>query len=794
MESVHNTGKPLQLISYAEKIKDNGKWFEQNCNYVLSRANFSSSAHSIASDVQSRDLPLLYSVFNSKFPAKWFTHITDPLSAESPAHKNFPAKVRPINWLRTNLELLLSEYPRRPFIYQVNNLSDEGYSEYQEQLNQKLQANITEHFQNMLKMQLIQQGILTEDGQPVSEEAAKQVEEALSNLQYPNDIQESFQASYKDKIAIQGQTWLRRTIAESILKPKFLKNFKHWLITGEAYSYKTVNFGSIIYDTVSPLDIRYIKSPENDFIEDAESVARRMRLTVSDIVDRYYDVLKKEMINQLEMRPVLSSSSAFYDHLSANAIKGLHNVYHVTWKGKKCIKYIIDENGEEITVDEDYVLGPNESFIGEDWVNEIYECTKIGDYFVNKRPILYQRNAMNNFSTCKQPYNGRCWSDLHSENIGPLELGIPFLIMGIITNRAIELTIAKSKGKILLIDQNAIPNTQGWTEEKAFYYAEARGYMVLNRNQVGVDKSWNQYQVLDMTLFDSIKQLIDLQQHFKQEWDDILGINRQRKGQTYASDAVGNNERAAFQSTVITDSIFNIYEEFIEKELQGLLDLSRFTNIDGVKKLWNDTELGNQLLEIDPVQYSTTELGVVVESSSEALQVLKALQGDAQAMLQNGAKPSTIAEIRSTLNIASLKAKLKQIEDLQAKAEQAMAANEQEAQKMADERQKEFAEYTAILERATMHEEYDRKEDIELIRAEANMFTFKAADESTPNGVPDILELEAHKLERDKHRDAMAQQNLDRAEKLKTDSEDRKLKREEMKSKEKIAKKKSSTK
>ena len=130
MEKVSNSGKPLQLISYAEK---NDEWYEQNCDYALSRARFSTNTSSIANDQSTdRDLLTLYNVYNSKIPMKWFSHITDPLSATNPSHKNFPAKVRPVNFLRTNLDLLLSEYPRRPFSYQVNNLSDDSYSEYRE--------------------------------------------------------------------------------------------------------------------------------------------------------------------------------------------------------------------------------------------------------------------------------------------------------------------------------------------------------------------------------------------------------------------------------------------------------------------------------------------------------------------------------------------------------------------------------------------------------------------------------------------------------------------------------------
>src|SRR5690606_15762096 len=121
-----------------------------------------------------------------------------------------------------------------------------------------------------------------------------------------------------------------------------------------------------------------------------------------------------------------------------------------------------------------------------------------------------QRNEMNNISACKGPYNGKNFSDDHAENISVLEIGLPFQIMYIIVTRALELTIAKSKGKIVLLDKNVIPTKDGWDEDKFFYYSEALGWGLIDRTKIGVDKSFNQYQVLDLTLFDSIQQLIEL--------------------------------------------------------------------------------------------------------------------------------------------------------------------------------------------------------------------------------------------------------------------------------------------
>ena len=792
MGEITSSGKPMQTLLWADKIKDNGKWFENCCNYYVGVSRFYGRTRSN----DARDLKVLYDVYNAKFPTDWFLQHTDPLSAKDPKHKQFPAKIRPVCILRTNLDLLMAEYPRRPFIYQVNNISDDGYSRYQEELKSQVTSNITEHFRNMLMKQMMQEGLLTEDGQPASEEAVQQVQDRLDSLEIPEGIKSKFSSSYKDAVAIKGQRWLTRIIAESYLRQKLNKCFKHWVIVGETYSFKTIENNQFVYRAISPLMIDYDKSPEEDFIEDGEWVVFEEFVTVSDAVDRYYTELVEDNIKKMEQTTIYNSPTHLYDHLSSTLETSRGNkvrILHTVWKGKKKWGMLTRMNPETqevetIEVDEDYPVDTTTESVEWHWANEIYECTKLShDIYLRKRAFPFQRNSMSNFSKTKLPYNGRKFSDTHSQNVSVMEIGLPLQIMYIIITYTLERTIARSKGKIVLLDQNVIPREEGWDEEKFFYYAEAMGYGLINRNQVGVDKGYNQYQVLDMSLYDSIKQLIDLQMHFKSEWDDLIGINRQRKGQTYASDLVGVNERATFQSTVITDMIFNLFEEWVERELQGILDLTKFLAIDGVYKVWNSTDLNTEILEIEPTEYCSADLGIMVQSSAEAMAIKNKLEGSVQAMLQNNVKPSTILHILKSQNIADLESKLNHIEEIQAKAEQQSAQSQQEAEAAADERKKQFMEYQELLKRGSMQEEYDRKEDIENIRGTFSTFTFQNGDVNS-NGIPDATEVAKLTLEREKFMATLQGQREARVHDAREKEKDRALKGQEIASKEKIAK------
>lgn len=707
------TGRPLQRIPWADKIKEEKQWFKNNVEYYISLSNFNFDG----TGPTRKDLRLLYQVYNNQFPSRWFNHVTDPLSARNPNHKKFPAKVRPVTILRTNLDLLMGEYPKRPFVYQVTNQGEDGYNRYTESLKMKTQANLTEHFVAQMQAEAQAQGV------PMDQVPG------LDEIELPPALKERFSSTYKDAIAIKGQRWMKRAMKEYRIREEFLRMFKDWLIAGRAVSYKGILHGSFKYERISPLNLDYDKSPDNIYIEDGEWAVCRRLWTLSDVTDFFYEQLRDEQFHDLENRSQYKSPIAFYQYLQEtydrDTFTGKIPVYHVVWKGKKHVGFLTypdPQTGKMQTmeVDEDYIVNKE---VGEEvewrWVNEVYEGWRVGDnIYVTLQPIPVQRNEMNNCSACKLPYNGRNYSDLHTENISVLELGLPFQIMYMIVNYTLEKTIAKSKGKIMLIDKNAIPKDPGWDDEKFFYYAEAQGYMLVNRNQMGVDKTWNQYHVLDMSLFDQIKQLIELKNNFKQEWDDVIGITRQRKGETAPSDLKAVTEMGLMQSSVITDMIFNFFEEFTERELQGILDYSKFVNIDGVKSIYNADDFDTELLDIDPNTYAYSELGILMSRSVEELAALNQLKQQLEPMIQQGAKVSTVLEIIQANNVSELKMKLAKIEDLQAAMEQQQSQSEQEAEKAADERKKDFASFENDLKSTLLDKEWDRKDQNTVIKGE----------------------------------------------------------------------------
>ncbi len=262
---------------------------------------------------------------------------------------------------------------------------------------------------------------------------------------------------------------------------------------------------------------------------------------------------------------------------------------------------------------------------------------------------------------------------------------------------------------------------------------------LLSRHQTGVDRSWNQYTTMNMSQLSEIEALSALEDHIVLQWDNTLGINRQRKGQTYTSDGQGVNERAVFQSSVVTDMVFAGFEEFIQRDMQGILDYGKFINASGLRALYNGDLTQTEMLKIDPEDFANAELGLFMMQSKELNDTLNALKTNVQALLQNGAKGSTIIDIYATQNLAELKQMLLKTEAILDAAQNAQAQQEHENAKEIEALRKDFLDYEALIKDRSMNSEYDRKDQHEelKIRLQADL----APEETSPDTNTDAAKL-----------------------------------------------------
>lgn len=726
--------RPSMRVPLSKKIANKFEYTKTVIDYYIGSSFF---LDEIIQGYGARDLRRFYAAYNMQLPEKDFTYVTNPLNSSNPAYKNWPAKLRPYSIIRPNVDLLEGEYEKRPFNFTVKVNNSDAVNRALDEEYSLLLSSLEQQFINELNARQ------ANTGQPSQE------------VELPAKLKAKFSSNYKDERAIMGEAALNIIIDDLFLEETFKRIFKDWLIAGEVYSYKGVQGKELTYERVSPLDFDFDKSPDTEYVEDGQWAVRRMWMTMADIIDNWYDELKDQDIDMIQDTTgsysfrTASSSGFGNNRVDEDLRRSKIPVFHVTWKYLTKIGILSYPNPitgeiEQMEVPETYV--PDKA-AGETvewfWINEVWEGYRIfAGLYVGIQPIPMQRNKANNFSACKLPYNGKKFSEVHADNISIVEMGIPYEELHRVLHFNMERTIAKSKGKIVLLDQNVVPRQNGWTEEKFLYWAEANGWGMINRNQIGVDRGYNQYQVLDLGLYQHIENLVEIMNFVKTEWDELLGITRQRKGKTEASETATGVSNAVYQSSVISERTFSRFEEFVQRDLLGLLDYSKLAWREGHKRLWFGDDMRSMILDISPEQYSETEFGVFVSRSPRDIQSLEIVRQQVQAFAQNGMPPSTIVDVVRARSLSKLQQILREKEVESVEAQQRAAEAENEVAEKIEMIKGQFSELQGLIDERLINIEYDRKEEIEHIKGAYSTYrNVEGTGDNNANDIPDALEV-----------------------------------------------------
>jgi hypothetical protein len=165
----------------------------------------------------------------------------------------------------------------------------------------------------------------------------------------------------------------------------------------------------------------------------------------------------------------------------------------------------------------------------------------------------------------------------------------------------------------------------------------------------------------------------ELIQGVRNDYWDSIGFNRQRFGETYASDGKATQEQAIFRSSLVSYELFRQFKQFEEVDVQGLLDISQFAWVNGKQANYLNSDLRQVFFAVEPEEYSNASLGVFATDSLKAHQDLQMAKQLLQPLSQNGALGSSIIEATTATSISKMKDILLKAENIQRKFEEQKA-------------------------------------------------------------------------------------------------------------------------
>ncbi len=674
-----NQGLPKLRVS---KSKKNAEWGKQAIDGIINNSSFASG--------KSEDFSRNKNYYLGKIDKADYKYVVNPYNHKQYADK-FPAKIRNYNIIRPIIDLLLGEKAKRPRQLQVLCLNPDAIDIKKELQYKEVLKGLQQMFINSLNELGMETGMETQE------------------VESPIDIEAKFSAKYKDERAALGQDIYEYLDWFLNLDDLYQQAFKEWLINGKIVSFKESAFNDVDYQIIPAEDFDHDRSGSLRYIEDGAWGVHMKRMTVSDVVDRFHDDLTETQLDFLENPNEYQDNdmpSFTLGHIENSSHSNytdndrIVNVYHVAFKALKKIGILtyIDENGtiQEMEVSEEYKFQKEFGDISIKWfwVNEVYHGYRIDkNIHLPVTPFNTQRGSLDNPSKCKLPYNG-----IIGES-SVVETGIAYQLLYNIFHFRLEHSVSKNKDKILLMEMNTIPKKHGWDADKFMYTADAAGFAFVDstaENAQGDRVNFNQWSVLDMSLSNYISAQFELLSAVKNEWEESLGISRQRKGNIMASDGRGNTERSIFQSSIMTEELFRLADDFEMKEASGLLSTAKTAYKDGKKAVYIIGEQGMKLLEVNPGDLDDVELGIVPVNDYMAIENLQTLKSMAMEFAQNGMKGSTVAELLESKSMSKIKQQLQKVEQaerqFEAQQQEAQAKSQQEAQAQALEIQREDRE------------------------------------------------------------------------------------------------------
>ena len=462
------------------------------------------------------------------------------------------------------------------------------------------------------------------------------------------------------------------------------------------------------YDSLSAKDIEYLENLP-DYLGAGENTM--------GIPDYRRGLVPRRMVDDVINFDI--SSDSIFSGTTDEAIDGTYVPYDLDgnvrvlkmyWKSRRKVlkvKYYDEETGEErfsffaenYEIDESKGEEANTLYINEAWEGTLIggrnhnfeEAKNDGTYgiFVNIRPRPIQFSRLSNPSKCHFGIIGTIYNLNGDKPYSMVDMMKPYnYLYDVIQYRLMD-TTAAAWGSLAEVDLSLIPDK--WGVEKWLYFAKIHHLAVKDSFNEGLEGAArgklagamnnNSQRVISDASYNYIQQLINLAEYVKVEMGEIVGINRQREGQIANRETVGGVERATLQSSYITERYFAIHNDTKRRALNCLLETAKVAaRGKKIKFRYIASDGSLKLMEFDGDEFAENDYGIVMDASTDILNLDQKIESIAQAALQT--QQATLSDImRMWSSASSLAEKIRILERAENKRmEQARQSEQLQAQ------------------------------------------------------------------------------------------------------------------
>ena len=792
----YNAQFPKQRVD--DSIKRKAEWYCNCIDYII-------DAGLSFNDRTETETEL--NILRGNIPDSFYKKTLNPYNSNNEKYQRFPATMRNLDIMSDIIRRYVSEYFKgvHEFVVGANNpdIILNKNAKLKEKIGELAQQAFQQEFQKQYQaaqQQAVQQG---QDPNSVNpQNSMPDIEQFIKD----------FNEKYIDNESRQGQDmldYIRAITKDNII---YLTSFFNFVSLGECYSYCDIRGSKIIKEAVPVLEAYPIPNG-NFFVEDHDMFARKMLLSYQQILDMFDNNLTEEDKKFLETYYSHGSNFHGVTRLSYNQYfetysdvcskftaeerkifksepitvydgnNNLYEVWHVVWKGqaRRGILTYVNEIGMTTTeiVDEDYKLNKEHGDINIEWEYEtqVYEGYRIGNrytaiYPIKARPIAFNREG-------KLPYNGIMEILPMMGKFSIIKTITPYQIMRNIFAYHREMVIAKNKMLILLLPESLIASD---TEDKIYKMA-ADGVLLVDDSEDANSQKMAQIRLLNANMGQYITEITNLIEATKQEAREMVDMNMQRYGEIAQSAGAATTQEAISRSSMGMVILVQMFDEFRKADYNRDLDYCKLAYIDGLDTSYWD-ELGKRrFISLDVNSFVNSDYSTTVRNDSKELDKIQQLRQWAFSAAQNGDLDMALAAITGD-NVSQIKATVTKFNSIKQQHEEQMKQMEQMIkQEEIENKLKEIAA-KGEQDRLTEQLKYQYELQLKYVDVDMSMLGDNGSEDNTArNRLTALSEQNKANIEQQKIQLAREQMMADAYSK----AADRQVKREDIKSKEKIA-------
>ena len=710
MEAIRTTKfKDKFRLSRSQKEANDFAWYKEKIDEYDIEGLSTSNGYGGVSEY--RRMKVNCDMYNNIMDMKELAYVCSPFGAEV---GELPATMTNRDISSYRIKALIGMELRRPFGYKVLATNSEATTRREQEETDRIREYVLEGILAPIRTTTEQKYQEQLNGQELDAKAKQQIQQQIQQeitAKTPPEVRKYMERDHQDPSEVLGHQIMEYLMKEQDTKNKFSKGWKYSLLTAYDLYYVGIVNNKPILKVVNPIRFKSDKSPDIDYIEDGSWAVAEYRMSPSSVVkcfkltDSEIDSIYKDYEHYVSNRNLafFAEDNDQYDEYvdRENTIR----VVHVQFKTLRKVGWLkfIDNDGilqTKFLVDENYKLNKEAGDISIEWewINETCEGYKIGkDIFKNMQPVEGQGKDIDNIYESKLSYHGAVHDDMNSQPTAPMDRIKGFQYYYNIVMYRLELLLASDKGKKILMNINAIPDTAGIDIEKWQYFFESSSFMWYNPNDEGVtqDDVNTVAKVLDLSLASDINKYIELAEYLEQKCGKAIGVTDPVLGQTAPSDSVGNNQQNLIQTSHILEPYFALHNTVKKNVLNSLLNTAKIAYRNSDLKVLNYVldDMSRHTVNVDISLLDNATLGLFTEDATEAQETKELIRSLTHAAMQNQK-----IELSDTLAVIKEKGTQEAEEVLKAaektRIEREQASAREERQFKAEEAQKvrDFAE------------------------------------------------------------------------------------------------------